>query len=272
MNKNKGDLETSRIPLWGNICNLFQKYFKFIAIILIVVLTIGTGILTLKVTALQKENNVHISEKSDLIQDNQELIQDNQQLIHNNQQLTQNNQDLKKETQVLQDNVIRLENEVQTGNEALVEYEEKLEDYETKKAATPTYSTSWGSMKSYMSYKAITNTRSKQYQLQRQAVTDLATGIRTINGDYCVAIGSGWGCVVGDRILVTLQGGKTFNAIVADAKADAHTNSDNKTTTHDNSVIEFVVDTGSLPKSIRISGNVGTLDQFSGGVVSITKR
>ena len=252
MNKNKGDLEQSRSPMWDNICNLFQKYFKFIAIILIALLVLGMGVLSLKVTALQIDNDIHIAEKAELIQDNQ---------------------DLKKETKVLQDNVIRLESEVQTGNEALVEYEEKLEDYEKPKSPSkPVYSTSWGSMKSYMSYKAITNTRSKQYQLQTKAVTDPATGIRTIHGDYCVAIGSGWGCAVGDRILVTLQGGKTFNAIVADAKADAHTNSDNKTTTHDGSVIEFVVDTNSLPKGVRISGNVGTFDQFSGGVVSITKR
>ena len=154
----------------------------------------------------------------------------------------------------------------------LIEYEEKLENYEAKKPSQPVCSTSWGSMKSYMSYKAITNTHSKQYQLQRQAVTDPATGIRTIDGDYCVAIGSGWGCVIGDRILVTLQNGKTFNAIVADAKADAHTNSDNKTTIYDGSVVEFVVDIRALPRNVRISGNVGTLDQFSGGVVSITKR
>ena len=251
MNKNKGDLEQSRSPIWDNICNLFQKYFKFIAIILVAILILCTGILTMKVAALQSDNDLHIAEKAELIQ---------------------NNQDLKKETQVLQDNVIRLESEVQTGNEALVEYEEKLEDYESTKPSKPVYSTSWGSMKSYMSYKAITNTRSKQYQLQKKAVTDPTTGIRTINGDYCVAIGSGWGCAVGDRILVTLQGGKTFNAIVADAKADAHTNSDNKTTTHDGSVVEFVVDTPKLPKKVRLSGNIGTLDQFSGGVVSITKR
>lgn len=259
MNKNKGDLETSRLPFAGSICNLFKKYFKFIAIILVVVLVLGiTGVLTLKVAALQKSNDLHIEQNKELIQDNKELSQDNQ--------------NLEKEKQVLQDNVIRLESEVQTGNEALVKYEEKLEKYETKPVAKPVYSTSWGSMKSYMSYKAITNTRSKQYQLQKQAVTDPTTGIRTVNGDYCVAIGSGWGCGIGDRILVTLQGGKTFNAIVADAKADAHTNSDNKTTTHDRSVVEFVVDIPALPRSVRISGNVGTLDQFSGGVVSITKR
>ena len=250
-NKNKGDLETSRIPLVGKICNLFQKYFKFIAAVLIVLLIISTGWLTIKVTALKANNDVHIAEKAELIQDNQ---------------------DLEKEKQVLQDNVIRLESEVQTGNQALIEYEEKLDDYEKKQPSNPVYSTSWGSMKSYMSYKAITNTRSKQYKLQQQAVTDPTTGIRMIDGDYCIAIGSGWGCAVGDKVLVTLQGGKTFNAIISDAKADAHTNSDNKTTTHDGSVVEFVVDISSLPKKVRTSGNVGTLDQFSGGVVSITKR
>ena len=251
MNKNKGDSKQSRMPLWGNICNLFKKYFKFIAIVLIVVLILSTSVLTLKVTALQIDNHTYVAENKELIQDNQNL---------------------KQEKQVLQDNVIRLESEVQTGNEALVEYEEKLESYENKQLSQPVYSASWGSVKSYMSYKAITNTRSKQYQLQQQAVTDPSTGLRVIDGDYCVAIGSGWECAVGDRILVTLQDSKTFNAIVADVKADAHTNSDNKTTTHDNSVVEFVVDIPVLPQSVRISGNIGTLDQFSGGVTSITKR
>ena len=197
---------------------------------------ISTGTLIIKVTALQLDNDVYIQQT---------------------QELMQNNQDLEKEKQVLQDNVIRLESEVQTGNEALVEYEEKLGRYESNKQNKPVYSTSWGSMKSYMSYKAITNTRSKQYQLQKQAVTDPTTGIRMIDENYCIAIGSGWGCAVGDKVSVTLQGGKTFNAIVADAKANAHTNSDNKTTTHDGSVVEFVVDIPSLPKKVRTSGNVG---------------
>ena len=85
MNKNKGDLEQSRSPIWDNICNLFQKYFKFIAIILIALLVLGMGVLSLKVTALQIDNDIHIAEKAELIQDNQ---------------------DLKKETKVLQDNVI----------------------------------------------------------------------------------------------------------------------------------------------------------------------
>ena len=237
--------------MWDKLCNLFQKYFKFIAAILITLLILSTGILAIKVTALREDNDLYIAEKAELIQ---------------------NNQDLEKEKQVLQNDVIRLESEVQTGNNALIVYENKLKKYESSKPSTSVYSASWGSMKSYMSYKAITNTRSKQYQLQKQAVTDPATGIRMINEDYCVAIGSGWGCAVGDKILVTLSGGKTFNAIVADAKDDAHTNSDNKTTTHDGSVIEFVVEVSSLPKAVRMSGSLGSLEMFSGGVVSIVKR
>ena len=265
MNKNKGDLETSRIPQLGVVYNLFQKYFKYIAIILIMLLVVGMCGLVIKVSALQKDNDLYLTENIELALDNQNL---------------------EKENEVLQNNVIQLESEVQTGNETLVEYESKLEQYkieeEIKKKAEEEKkqqqivisapSGSWGSKKTYMSYKAITNTRSKQYQLQAKAVTDPNTGIRTIDGDYCVAIGSGWGCAVGDKILVTLEGGKTFKAIVADAKADAHTNSDNKTTTHDGSVVEFVVDIPSLPKAVRTSGSLGTLEMFSGGVVSITKR
>lgn len=255
MNKNKGDLETSRMSLLGQCIIYFRKYFKYIAVVLIVLLLVDMLGLTIKVSALQKDNQTYSTELVELALDNQ---------------------DLEKENEVLQDNVIQLESEVQTGNETLVEYEVKLKKYETEakkqQAVATAPSGSWGSKKTYMSYKAITNTRSKQYQLQQQAVTDPNTGIRTIDGDYCVAIGSGWGCAVGDRILVTLEGGKTFNAIVADVKANAHTNSDNKTTTHDGSVIEFVVDIPSLPKAVRTSGSLGTLEMFSGGVVSITKR
>lgn len=255
MNKNKGDLETSRMSLLGQCIIYFRKYFKYIAVVLIVLLLVGMLGLTIKVSALQKDNQTYSTELVELALDNQ---------------------DLEKENEVLQDNVIQLESEVQTGNETLVEYEVKLKKYETEakkqQAVATVPSVGWGQKKTFMSFKAITNTRSKQYQLQQQAVTDPNTGIRTIDGDYCVAIGSGWGCAVGDRILVTLEGGKAFNAIVADAKANAHTNSDNKTTTHDGSVIEFVVDIPSLPKAVRTSGSLGTLEMFSGGVVSITKR
>lgn len=258
MNKNKGDLETSRMPRVGAICN-FNKYFKYIAIFLIfviVILSVSTTVLAIKNSELKGENEIHIDDKV---------------------QLAMNIQDTEQEIETLQEQVVELQSEVETGNEALIEYENKLKSYETVKRQAAQVSVSynngvWGQKKTYMSFKAITNTRSKQYQLQKQAVTDPNTGVRMIDGDYCVAIGSGWGYVVGTKILVTLQGGKTFNAIVADAKANAHTNSDNKTTSHDGSVVEFIVDIPSLPKSVRISGTLSSLEMFNGGIVSITKR
>lgn len=253
MKKNNGEIEASRMPHEGAVCR-FNKYFKYIAILLIISLSVGIIVLAIENSELKGENKIHIDDKV---------------------QLTMDIQDLEKENEILQENVVQLESEVETGNESLIEYEKKLKAYETEKKKQQVVQVSTsnnGSMKSYMSYRAITNTRSKQYQLQQQAVTDPNTGVRTINGDYCIAIGSGWGYGIGTKVLVTLQGGKTFNAIVADAKADAHTQSDNKTTSYDGSVVEFIVEVSSLPKAVRISGNLGVLEIFNGGIISITKR
>ena len=256
MKKNNGEIEASRMPHEGAVCR-FNKYFKYIAILLIISLSVGIIVLAIENSELKEENKIHIDDKV---------------------QLTMDIQDLEKENEILQENVVQLESEVETGNESLIEYEKKLKAYETEKKkqqvvqVSTSNNGSWGSKKTYMSYRAITNTRSKQYQLQQQAVTDPNTGVRTINGDYCIAIGSGWGYGIGTKVLVTLQGGKTFNAIVADAKADVHTQSDNKTTSYDGSVVEFIVEIPSLPKAVRTSGNLGVLEMFNGGIISITKR
>ena len=257
MKKNNGEIEAgSRMPHKGAVCR-FNKYFKYIAILLIISLSVGIIVLAIENSELKGENKIHIDDKV---------------------QLTMDIQDLEKENEILQENVVQLESEVETGNGSLIEYEKKLKAYETEKKkqqviqVSTSNNGSWGSKKTFMSFRAITNTRSKQYQLQQQAVTDPNTGVRTINGDYCIAIGSGWGYEIGTKVLVTLQGGKTFNAIVADAKADAHTQSDNKTTSYDGSVIEFVVEISSLPAIVRTSGSLNILEIFSGGVVSIIER
>lgn len=254
MNKNKGDLETSRMSLLGQCIIYFRKYFKYIAVVLIVLLLVGMLGLTIKVSALQKDNQTYSTELVELALDNQNL---------------------EKENEVLQDNVIQLESEVQTGNETLVEYEVKLKKYETEAkkqqaVATVPSGSSIGYMKSYMSYKAITNTRSKQYQLQTSATTDSATGIRMINNRYCIAIGSGWGYTVGDEVTVILEDGKSFNAIIGDMKANCHTDVTNKIA-QDGSVVEFIVDIPMLPKQVRTSGSLNTLSQFNGAIQTITK-
>ena len=58
MNKNKGDLETSRMSLLGQCIIYFRKYFKYIAVVLIVLLLVGVLGLTIKVSALQKDKHI----------------------------------------------------------------------------------------------------------------------------------------------------------------------------------------------------------------------
>lgn len=235
-----------------NTADLFQGLFK-ITIIITAVLALSIIVLSYYIDALNDSNDAYVLNCKELIQKNASL----QSEIHK----LQKDIDLSEDLAELKDKKIaELENELQN-------YQDQMQC-----EIDNTYGEDWGSMKTYMSYKAITDESSIQYGLQKRATTDPGTGIRTIDGDYCVAIGSGWGYSVGDRILVILRDGKTFNAIVADAKADIHTNADNKTSMYDGSVIEFVVDIPALPDYARISGNIGTIEQFSGGVISIIKR
>ena len=132
--------------------------------------------------------------------------------------------------------------------------------------------------KTYMSYRAITNTNSAQYKLQQEAWTD-ENGLRKIGDDYMIAVGSFYSKHIGDRFKITLDSGVEFTAIVGDLKADKHTGSQHMYTPVYNAygkfisanVIEFIVDTSSLPSSVRRAGSVGALDDFSGNIKSIEK-
>lgn len=125
--------------------------------------------------------------------------------------------------------------------------------------------------KAYMDYKAITNTRSPQYALQKEAYTD-KNGLRKVGDYYCVALGSYYGSEIGQCYLITLDTGDSFKAILADFKADGDT--DDAHQYHPMSdgagnVVEFVVDTQALPHDVRWTGTVSVLEGFSGSVESI---
>ena len=108
------------------------------------------------------------------------------------------------------------------------------------------------SFKSYMDYRTITNRSSKQYKLQQGAKTN-KQGFRTYNGAIMVALGSGFG-KVGDTVEIFTENG-SFKAIIGDQKADKHTDKENKYHLTDKSVVEFIVDTKSLEKSIKQMGD-----------------
>lgn len=95
--------------------------------------------------------------------------------------------------------------------------------------------------KSWMPATAITNTSSAQFKLQQTAYTDPDTGIKMVDGRYCIAVGSYYTTTIGTYIDLVLENGTVIECILGDCKADKDTNSDNRIHTVDGSLVEFLV-------------------------------
>lgn len=124
--------------------------------------------------------------------------------------------------------------------------------------------------KAYMDWRCITNTASQQYALQQKAVTD-ENGLRKVGEYYCVALGSYYGSEIGTCYKVTLDTGESFNAILADQKADCDTDRTHRyhPMKTGGNVVEFVVDVQALPKSARRAGSISAIEGFEGNITSI---
>ena len=146
----------------------------------------------------------------------------------------------------------------------------KQEQNEPQTSTSKTTQINHNDFKSYMPYTAITSKASKQLQLQQLAYTD-ENGLRCIDGRPMVAVGTGWNLSVGDIALITCDNGNSFEVIIGDIKANVDTNSDNKTTSANNCRCEFIVDMGELNSTVKISGNVAVLKQYSGYVTNVQK-
>lgn len=146
------------------------------------------------------------------------------------------------------------------------EWSDVLKVYTTKPFGLPKVS---GSTKTYAYYTAVTAKRSPQYRLLRSAdcYTDPETGIRMVDGCYCVAMGSYYGTKIGTKYRVTLAGGKEIDVILCDAKSNRHTDKRHQYAVVNNDIIEFYVEKRKIPRSIR--GDYGRLPQFSGAIVGI---
>lgn len=118
-----------------------------------------------------------------------------------------------------------------------------------------------GRFKSYMDFRAITSTGSVQYKLQRSAVTG-ANGVRYCNGYPMIAVSRTFGNC-GELVRVKFSGGKTEVFMIGDIKAGtnfAHP---------DGSVVEFIVSTNSVPRSVITYGSFDSV--YGGTIVSIEK-
>lgn len=134
------------------------------------------------------------------------------------------------------------------------------------------------SAKTYMDYRAITNTASAQYKLiHSDAITICEDGfLRDADGFIGVAMGSKFG-PIGSRYVCHLDNDKEIKVIKIEAKADQHSISGFcGYTAYD--IIEFVIDTKTTwmqqnkwGNGYIFSGNFNNCDMFKGKIVSIDK-
>jgi len=129
-----------------------------------------------------------------------------------------------------------------------------------------------GTCKTYAIYTAVTAKSSPQYALLHsdKCYTDAETGIRMVDGFYCVALGSFYGSTIGTKYKITLADGeniKELNVILCDQKADRHTNSTHQYAMRNKDVVEFYVEKAALPASVR--GDYSALPQFRGKIIAI---
>ena len=109
--------------------------------------------------------------------------------------------------------------------------------------------------KSYMPYTAITSKSSPQYKLQQIAYTG-TYGIRQYDNRYCVAIGTAFNADVGTYFDLILANGTVIPCIVADIKADRHTDSNNMVTIANGCLTEFIVDSSTLNRNAKRMGDI----------------
>lgn len=119
------------------------------------------------------------------------------------------------------------------------------------------YDTPHISFKSWMPYSAITSTGSPQYKLQKMAYTG-NYGIRMVNSRYCVALGSYFGVGIGQYFDLVLENGTVIPCIMADQKADIHTDGSNIVTVANGCMSEFVVDYSALNRYAKRDGNMSS--------------
>lgn len=111
--------------------------------------------------------------------------------------------------------------------------------------------------KTWMPYTAITSKSSKQYKLQQKAHTG-KYGIRMVNDRYCVALGSYFGCEIGQYFDLVLANGTVIPCVMSDQKADKHTDSANIITADTNCLSEFIVSKNNLNSDAKRDGDISS--------------
>lgn len=168
--------------------------------------------------------------------------------------------------------VVTIPNTTFKDDAEYIEWESAKEDINSDRTLLeiPDYDNTF---KSYMSYKCITNTESKQYELQQNAWTD-ECGLRRYGDAYMVALGTYYADSCGQYFKVKTDNGNEFLVVTGDIKDDSSTNSTNQYVylSYDKcNIIEFIVDTNTLDSFAKKMGNIDYIDHLSGQIISIEK-
>lgn len=123
-------------------------------------------------------------------------------------------------------------------------------------------------IKSYMSYRAITSTNSQQYKLQTSLAYTDNNGLRMVGDRYCVALGSYYTITIGQHVDIELENGKIIRGILSDCKADIHTDSTNRINPN-GSVVEFIVNVDVLDDVAKRRGDISCINGWDSKVVNV---
>lgn len=163
--------------------------------------------------------------------------------------------------------------------EAENENTEKVNNNKTEKNTesfeVPNFNTSF---KGYMDYRCITDKTSAQYEFQTNAWTD-SNGLRRVNDDYMVAMGTYYATECGERFKIGFETGSEITVLVADIKQDGHTDEKHQYTPvydtdgnlYSANVLEFIVDTDVLLDEVILYGSIDRIEYLSGNIKYIER-
>lgn len=137
----------------------------------------------------------------------------------------------------------------------------------------PTY------FKSYMGYHTLSK-RSAQYKYIEQWGWVDNEGFLRCNGEfdlgitdnyYMVAMCSYYGREIGAKFKITTDTGNVFYVVMVEFKDDRHTNSTHQYGKKNKDIIEFVVDTKVLDKTVKKYGSANVHMPLNGNIASIER-
>ncbi len=251
----------------------FEKFFSLSAILCFFLISLLI-FEDLSIKSYSENSNINIKES--VFSDYEEIETFNNSVEETDKELESNTdvyEEKSKSTTNIQNNYLDYENKIEIETTTIIQKEESTEimtEYNSDINIIKTYSVPKGhSFKSYTNYKLLSS-NSPQGRLQTQAHTD-STGIRMVGEYYCAALGTYYEGNIGDKYLVTLEGGNQFKMILCDIKSDAHTDANHQYTKVNGCVIEFYVDYSVLSSYVRSMGDISYINGFKGEIIQIQK-